>query len=188
MSELIPIHRIALKSREQYRRSLHDALTQRAKDLALIIKDYDIVYRDGLGHDLGLPTPNWVTPPLHQGWNQYIRGGIKQGVIGFFGVVQEDCNPVITTLRVNMGLTGCITLGLYNLQSLYDNVALGIQKRKDEGEGYGDFHMEGWFDEPVVFNPLDIANIEVYSSEDKPQGEKLVPLIIIAEHRGRFVA
>jgi hypothetical protein len=151
----------------------------RALATRVVENEKEVSVRDALPGDLGLPTLEWRTPPLLKGqfslWVDYTLP--PDEVLVMYGIAQEDADPAACGVRVCHGDDGQFELNMIALQRLYAQVVI------EEGK----CRHEAMLAMPIYFDPAKHIQILVGSREDKPGGDKLIPLFLSFKPRGPLV-
>jgi hypothetical protein len=176
MSYIIPARDIDIARKQEFRSLAIESLIVRALALELARNRYDFVIRDLMPQDLGLP--NWG---INIGPNSWISATInRQQVVGIYKVMQLGLNP--TASGISFRNSGS-TMAIFNLESCYGglpiikNLAQALVSPEAREVlvrmvGPSEIHtfpelgapMEGYFSEPIIYNPRDFMTIALTTS------------------------
>ncbi len=164
----------------QYAKVMNDVkiiLLDRALHRHCIAHESEGTIRDALPIDLGLSGLGWSTPPLYKDkFTTYISHKVMASrVICMYGIAQEEEHPAVCQVRVSLGESACMTYNMIDLQRLYASVEIteaGVHRK------------EALLVSPIWFDPMQHVRIDVGSREDKPEGDKLIPLFMAIEPKG----
>ncbi len=180
-AQCIPSDRL---SPEQYAKQMTMVkmiLLDRALRRRVVPSEREATIRDALPIDLGLAGMGWHTPPLRKDeFTTYISHQVMSSrVICLYGVAQEEEAPAVCQVKVALGERACMIYNIIDLQRLYASVQIteaGVHRK------------EALLVSPIWFDPTQHVRIDVGSREDKPEGDKLIPLFMVIEPRGVVIS
>jgi hypothetical protein len=192
-SYVIPIWELKVDAKKKYREKTIDILTKR---LVYMTGKEQISIRELTSSDLGLTS--WRTPgqPANQRttWVNHELPGFTS--IAIYGLSQLTIYPKVSELRIGAGVSGCIILGLHDIEKLYSALPIirRVERLREDGQLKDTFgsleniRMEAYFAEPYVWDQAQVVWLETKSFVDNPRGDRLMLLGFVAEVLGVTLA
>lgn len=170
-----------------YRENMSKALEQMAVRHDVTFPGEQLMVRDGIPSDFGLPYEHeeWRTPLLSpRTWTSYIRCCVPAGAVYcFYGIAVEEWPCPINAFSLYLGLNEHTTLGRWNIQRMNARLTSDRLKRNYR------FRREAWLAQPIYFKPLQQITLKVHNNRDLKDREVLLPLLwMVAEVAGRTAA
>lgn len=178
MSYILPSREVSIKDRQAYRQACTEYIINRALSLAIGRGREELMIRQLLPEDLGLI--NWFVPS-YQHSVKFVNHPIDKGaVIGIYKVLQLGVRPTARKISFRVGRSGATTLGIYDLDIIYSEIPILTQlkdllqhsedlsillENKELVENLQANPMEGYFTEPIRYDPESHALIELSVSE-----------------------
>jgi hypothetical protein len=180
-AQCIPTDLVGPEQHSKLMRSVKELLLIRGLTRRVIPCQLEGAIRDALPLDLGLAGMGWRTPPLRKdAWTTYVSYKIPvTKVLCMYGVAQEDPEPAVCQVRVSLGETACMVYNIIDLQRAYAHVVVTEA---------GVYRREALLVTPIWFDPGQHVRIDVGSREDKPEGDKLIPLFMVLDPRGAVIS
>jgi uncharacterized protein len=176
-AQCVPADRLSPEQYAKLMRNVEEILLMRALVRRIVPSQREATIRDALPVDLGLAGMGWRTPPLRKDvFTTYISHEIMSSrAICLYGVAQEEKEPAVCQIRVALGERACMVYNVIDLQRLYASFEITTA---------GVHRKEALLVSPIWFDPGQHVRIDVGSREDKPEGDKLIPLFRVIEPRG----
>ncbi len=176
-AQCVPSDRLSPEQYAEMMRNVKRILLMRALHRHIVPNEREATIRDALPIDLGLSGLGWRTPPLRKDeFTTYISHQvISNRAVCMYGVAQEEKEPTVCQIKVGVGKEFFEIYNIIDLQRLYASFEITTA---------GVHRKEALLVSPIWFDPMQHVRIDVGSREDKPEGDKLIPLFMVIEPRG----
>ncbi len=183
---MIPTWELSVDHKEQYRKTCRETITKRGQVLGLFDNVFPPLVRDITPYDFGLK--DWNVPAHAPGtFSRWIEREANQPncnkIIIVYKVVQLSTQPVVNKLafRSNNALLSSQSLsGLYGIIPILKRVGDDLDRLQAQ-YGLENLSMDGWFEEPVIFNPYDRILVDTFVEPAKRGFDELVLVGYVAE-------
>lgn len=191
-SYLIPTWELKQDTKRDYRSATIKRLESRCLGKTGI-KELNI--RQLLAKDLGLRS--WRTPPQSAGertvWINHELEARRS--IAIIGIIQLSKNPKVSDIIIRMGVSGCMTLGIHEVDELYSILPIikKLETYREDDELFSrfgkleDIRMAAYFSEPYIFDEYHVVHITVESPEDNKTGDRLMLSGFVVEPVGMTI-
>ena len=180
---MIPTWELSVKAKEQYRRACREMITRRGTQLDLFSNIYHAKIREITPYDFGLE--DWNVPAHLPGtFSRWIECELNhRKLIIIYKVVQLSTQPVVNKLafRSDHELICSTELSqLYGVIPILKRIGDDMDRLQAQ-YGLENLSIDGWLDEPVIFNPLSRIMVDTFVDSRKQGYDELVLVGYVGE-------
>ena len=179
---MIPTWEMSISSKTKYKKDCRNLIINRSMALRLFLDRYEACPRDICPYDFGLES--WHVPGQTPGtFTRWIEHETRCKVIVVYKVVQLSTCPVVNKLafRSDNNLRCSYSLSeLYGIIPMLKRIGAEMDRLQAQ-YGLENLSMDGWLEEPVLFDPSSRIMVDTFTDPRKQGYDELVLVGFVVE-------